>query len=157
MESHLTLKTVSDLTLASSMTLRLFPEIRKVDHIINWVKSETIMIMSTLCLTNTLNWILLCRLTETTVYRLDMSLYPDILSRLRAKLSLLILLNAVWHRGRDCMVIGFTTLYAISAYQHWCCGFDSRSGQGVQHYVIKSVSDLGQVGGFLRFPPPIKP
>jgi hypothetical protein len=73
MESHLTLKTVSDLTLASSMTLRLFPEIRKVDHIINRVKSETIMIMSALCLTNTLNWILLCRLTETTVYRLDMS------------------------------------------------------------------------------------
>jgi len=29
----------------------------------------------------------------------------------------------------------------------------------MQHYVIKFVSDLGQVGGFLRvfqFPPPIK-
>jgi len=24
------------------------------------------------------------------------------------------------------------------------------------HYVIKFVSDLQQVGGFLRFPPPIK-
>jgi len=33
------------------------------------------------------------------------------------------------------------------------------SGRGVQHYVIKFVSDLRQVGGFLRvlqFPPPIK-
>jgi hypothetical protein len=26
----------------------------------------------------------------------------------------------------------------------------------IQHYVIKFVSDLQQVGGFLRFPPPIK-
>ena len=33
------------------------------------------------------------------------------------------------------------------------------SGRGVQHYVIKFVSDLRPVGGFLlvlRFPPPIK-
>jgi hypothetical protein len=57
------------------------------------------------------------------------------------------------------MVVGFTTTYAISAYHHWCCEFESRSGRGVQHYVIKVVSDLRQVGGFLRvlwFPPPIK-
>ena len=26
----------------------------------------------------------------------------------------------------------------------------------IQHYVIKSVSDMRQVCGFLRFPPPIK-
>ena len=48
--------------------------------------------------------------------------------------------------------------YAISAYHHWC-EFESRSGRGVQHYVIKFVSDLRQVGGFLRvlqFPQPIK-
>jgi len=42
------------------------------------------------------------------------------------------------------MVVGFTTTYAISAYQHWCCEFESRSGRGVQHYVIKFVSDLWQ-------------
>ena len=44
-------------------------------------------------------------------------------------------------------------------YHHWCCEFESRSGQGVQHYVIKFVSDLRQVGSFLwvlQFPPPIK-
>jgi hypothetical protein len=56
-------------------------------------------------------------------------------------------------RGRVRMVVGFTTTYAINAYHHeW-------SGRGVQHYVIKFVSDLRQVGGFprvLRFPPPIK-
>ena len=28
--------------------------------------------------------------------------------------------------------------------------FESRSGRGVQHYVIKVVSDLRQVRGFLR-------
>ena len=27
----------------------------------------------------------------------------------------------------------------------WCCGFESRSGRGVQHYVIKFVSDMRQV------------
>ena len=37
-------------------------------------------------------------------------------------------------RGRDRMVVGFTTTYAISAYHHWCCEFESRSGRGVQHY-----------------------
>ena len=50
----------------------------------------------------------------------------------------------------------YNYLYAISAYHHWCCGLESLSGRGVQHYVIKFVSDLRQVSGFLRFPPPIK-
>ena len=39
------------------------------------------------------------------------------------------------------------------------CEFESQSGRGVQHYVIKFVSDLWQVDDFLRvlrFPPPIK-
>ena len=63
------------------------------------------------------------------------------------------------NRGRDRMVVEFTTTYAISAYHHQCCEFESRSGRGVQHYVIKFVSDLRQVGGFPRvhrLPPPIK-
>jgi hypothetical protein len=56
-----------------------------------------------------------------------------------------------WGRcGCDRMVVGFTTTYAIGANHHWCCEFESRSGRGVQHYVIKFVSDLRQVGGFLR-------
>ena len=33
--------------------------------------------------------------------------------------------------GRDHMVVGFTTMCAISAYQHWRCEFESRSWQGV--------------------------
>jgi hypothetical protein len=62
-------------------------------------------------------------------------------------------------RGRDRMVVGLTATYAISAYHHWCCEFVSRSGRGVQHCVIKFVTDLRQVGGFIRvirFPLPIK-
>jgi hypothetical protein len=61
--------------------------------------------------------------------------------------------------GRYRMVVGFTTTYAISAYHHWCCEFESRLRRGVQHYVIRFVNDLRQVGGFLRvlrFPLPIK-
>jgi len=62
-------------------------------------------------------------------------------------------------RGRDRMVVGFTTTYAISVCHHRCCEFESRSGRGAQHYVINFVSDLRQVVGFLRvllFPPPTK-
>jgi len=50
------------------------------------------------------------------------------------------------HRGCDRMVVGLTTTYAICAYHHWCCGFDSRSGRCVQHYVIQFVSNLRQLG-----------
>jgi hypothetical protein len=59
------------------------------------------------------------------------------------------------------MVVEFITTYAMSAYHHLCCEFESRSGEvySIQHYVIKFVSDLRQVGGLLQvlwFPPPIK-
>jgi hypothetical protein len=41
------------------------------------------------------------------------------------------------------MVVGFTTIYAISAYHHWCCEFESWSGRGVQHYVrTASIRDV---------------
>jgi hypothetical protein len=39
------------------------------------------------------------------------------------------------------MVVGFTTTYAISAYPHYCCEFESRPGRGVQHYVIKFATN----------------
>ena len=63
------------------------------------------------------------------------------------------------NRGR--MVVGFITTYVISAYHHYRCECESSSGEvySIQHYVIKFVSDLQQVGGFRRvhwFPPPIK-
>ena len=62
-------------------------------------------------------------------------------------------------RGSYCMVVRFITTYVISAYHRWCCKFESRPGRGVQHYAIKFVSELRQVGCFLRvlrFPPTIK-
>ena len=65
-------------------------------------------------------------------------------------------------RDGDHMVVGFTTTYAISAYHHRSCEFDSRSGNlcSIQHYVIQFFCDFRQVSAFLqaiRFPPPIKP
>jgi len=38
-------------------------------------------------------------------------------------------------RGHVRMEVGFTTTYAIGAYHHWCCEFESRSWRGVHHYV----------------------
>ena len=61
--------------------------------------------------------------------------------------------------GHDRMIAGLTTTCAISTYHHWCCEFESRSERDVPYYVIKFVSDLQQVPGFLwvlRFPPLIK-
>ena len=63
-------------------------------------------------------------------------------------------------RGCDRMVVVFKTTDAISNYHHWCYEFESQSGWGVQHYVIKFVSGLRKVGGgflkVLRFPQQIK-
>ena len=62
-----------------------------------------------------------------------------------------------WSRGR--MAVGLSTTFAISAYHHEHFEFEPPSEQDAQHYVVKFVSDLRQVGGFLRvfrFPPPIK-
>ena len=56
-------------------------------------------------------------------------------------------------RSRDRMVVGFTTTYATSAYHHWCCEFESRSGRGVQHYVIKFVNWLATGRWFTSGPP----
>ena len=53
-------------------------------------------------------------------------------------------------RGRDCMVVGFTTKYAIVSLN---------PAETIQHDVIKCVIDLRQVGNFLRvlrFPVPLK-
>ena len=34
-------------------------------------------------------------------------------------------------RDRDCMVVGFTTAYAISAYHYQRCEFESHPGDGL--------------------------
>ena len=52
--------------------------------------------------------------------------------------------------GRNRMAVGILTTYAISAYHHERCEFESRSGEvySIQHYVIKIVSDMRQVRVF---------
>jgi hypothetical protein len=64
--------------------------------------------------------------------------------------------------GHDSMVVEFTITHAISAHS-WQGVLDTTLFHGkvysIQHYVIKFVSYLRQVSGFLRvvrFPPPIK-
>ena len=65
-------------------------------------------------------------------------------------------------RGRDCMVVELTTTCA-KLVPSITNVVSSNPAHGevysIQHYVIKFVNDLRQVGGFLRvllFPPPIK-
>jgi hypothetical protein len=48
--------------------------------------------------------------------------------------------------SRGHMVVGFITPFAISAYHHLRCSGEVYS---IHHYVIKFVSDLRLVGGFL--------
>jgi hypothetical protein len=71
-----------------------------------------------------------------------------------------ILISKKNRQHKSQMVVRCTTTCTTSAYHHWCCEFESCSWRDVQHYVIKFVGDLPQVGCFLRvlqFPPPIKP
>jgi hypothetical protein len=53
------------------------------------------------------------------------------------------------------MIVGLTSTYAISAKVVSSNSFDGEV-YSIQLYVIKFVSDLLQVGGFLRFLPTIK-
>ena len=55
------------------------------------------------------------------------------------------------HHGRDHMVVGFTTTYVISAYHYKVHKSNPTRGEvySLQHYMIKFVSDLRQVSGFL--------
>ena len=55
-------------------------------------------------------------------------------------------------RGRDRMVVRFITVYAIIAFHHYkaVSSFPAHGEvYSIQHYVIKFVSDLRQVGRFL--------
>ena len=64
-------------------------------------------------------------------------------------------------RGRDSMVVGFTTTYAISAYHTKVVNSNPVHGEvySIQYYVIQFVSIVRQASGFVRvlkFPLPIK-
>jgi hypothetical protein len=64
-------------------------------------------------------------------------------------------------RGRDRVVVGFTTSCAISTYTYKVVSSNPAHCEvySIQHYVIKFATDFLQVSGYLwvlRFPPPIK-
>jgi len=56
------------------------------------------------------------------------------------------------------MVVGFTTTLQSASITTKVVSSYPIHGEvySIQHYVIKFVSDLQQVGAFLRFPPRIK-
>jgi hypothetical protein len=56
------------------------------------------------------------------------------------------------------MIVGFTTTMYLVPSTTNVASSNPAHGEvySIQHYVIKFLSDLRQVGGFLRFPPPIK-
>ena len=56
------------------------------------------------------------------------------------------------------MAVVFTTTYAFRPYHHYSYEFESHSWPGVldETYMIKFVSDLRQVGGYLQVPSSIK-
>ena len=62
-------------------------------------------------------------------------------------------------RGRDRIVVGFTVQSVPITIKVVSSNPVHGEVYSIQHYVTKFVSDLRQVGGFLRavlFPPPIK-
>jgi hypothetical protein len=64
-------------------------------------------------------------------------------------------------RGRDRMVVGFYNYLCNQCLSPLTLRVRIRTNEvyAIEHYVIKFVNDLRQVGGFLlvlRFPPPIK-
>jgi hypothetical protein len=63
-----------------------------------------------------------------------------------------ILYTQKWdRRGHDGMTVGFTTTCAISSHHHDICSNPAHGEAYLMlNYVIKCVSDLRQVGGFLR-------
>ena len=64
-------------------------------------------------------------------------------------------------RGRDCMVVGFTTTCAISAYHHLSCKCEPRSCRDVLdtplcNNVCQSIATGRWFSPYTPTPPPIK-
>ena len=80
-------------------------------------------------------------------------------------MTILILGGCTWfkspkrgRRHRDRIVVDFTTTYAIGAYRHGCCGFDSRSERDVLDTTLCDQVCQGLAAGRWFSPdrPPIK-
>ena len=61
-------------------------------------------------------------------------------------------IERVGRRGRERMVVGFTTTCAINAFHQQSCESESRLGEVyfIPHYMIKFVSDFRQLTHGLR-------
>ena len=84
------------------------------------------------------------------VWPLVTSIIPPTLLRIQYP-QVLWFQNTCWsRRGRKHMVVGCTTIYAISTNEHYGCEYESHSSEvySIRHYVMKFVSDLQQIGGF---------
>ena len=55
-------------------------------------------------------------------------------------------------RGRDRMVVGFATTYAITAYHHHRCEFESRSSRGVLDTICDKACQWLAAVFFSRYP-----
>ena len=54
----------------------------------------------------------------------------------------------LWFSTSDYPFVSSNVSYQFMIFAYyflWCCWFESRSGRGVQHYLIKFVNDLRQV------------
>jgi len=63
-----------------------------------------------------------------------------------------------WPRSYGSWIYDYLCTRYLSPLMLWG-ELEPRSGRNIQHFVIKFISDLRQVSGFLRvlrFPPPIK-
>ena len=84
-------------------------------------------------------------------------LYSWLWSHFIVSIERAVVIVFVWYK---CSWI-YNYLCKIGVYHHLCCEFESPHGEAysIQHYMIKFVSDLRQVGGYirvLRFLPPKK-
>jgi hypothetical protein len=53
--------------------------------------------------------------------------------------------KAYFQRGPFCyenLIFFYINTYAISAYHHWCCEFESRSGRGVHKIVRHNITEI---------------
>ena len=64
--------------------------------------------------------------------------------------------NKQWSWSYGSLIYNYLYNQCLSPLKLWgWTPFMASEVYSIQHYVIKIVSDLRQIGGFLRFPPPI--
>ena len=96
-----------------------------------------------------------------TVYEVSIQIWWMIFKSFLYVMLSVSLMSCGGFRGHDCMVVGFTTTCAISAYHHYSCEFEPRSWRGVRDITLCDEVYQWLVTGWwfspgTTFPPPIK-